>query len=84
MVERMRGEWSTVVVLPYRVFGFGPYADVLEGLDYAATDGLLPHPLITDWIARRTTAGLCAAGLASPLGPCDAPDSQVNLNEGTG
>ena len=70
-VARMQREHSTVVVIPYRVSGFGPYAEVLEGLDYVATEGLLPHPLITKWIADRATASLCEAGLPSPLGPCD-------------
>ncbi len=59
-----------VLVIPYRVSGFGPYAEVLEGLDYVATEGFLPHPLITDWIAARATARFCANGLVSPLGPC--------------
>ena len=59
-----------VVVIPYRLFGFGPYADVLEGHDYVPTPGLLPHPLVTDWVADRVTANFCGAGLASPLKPC--------------
>ena len=66
MAERHRN----VLVIPYRLSGFGPYADVLEGLEYIATEGFLPHPLITDWIAERATARFCAAGLVSPLGPC--------------
>lgn len=61
-----------VVVVPFRLFGFGPYADVLEGLDYSATDGFLPHPLVTDWIAQSGSALFCGAGLESPLGSCDA------------
>ncbi len=66
MAERHRN----VLVIPYRVSGFGPYADVLEGLEYVATEGFLPHPLITDWIAERATARFCAAGLVTPLGSC--------------
>ena len=66
MAERHRN----VLVIPYRLSGFGPYADVLEGLEYIATEGFLPHPLITDWIAERATARFCAAGLVTPLGPC--------------
>lgn len=69
-VARMQKEHGTVVVIPYRVSGFGPYARVLDGLDYIGTEGLLPHPLVTDWIADRATESLCAAGLQSPLGPC--------------
>lgn len=44
----------TPIVIPYRVHGFGPYAEALEGLEYVANErGLLPHPAITDWIARQ-------------------------------
>lgn len=71
-VSRMGERWQQVVVIPYRVFGFGPYADVLEGLEYVATDGLLPHSLIGDWVAIRSSAVLCAADLAPVLGPCPA------------
>ena len=78
-VARMQTEHATVVVIPYRVSGFGPYAKVLEGLDYVATEGLLPHRLVTAWIAGRATASLCEAGLPSPLGPCDmAPGLGAN------
>ena len=44
-----------VIVLPFRLSGFGPYAKVLDGLTYAADQlGLLPHPLVTRWIERQT------------------------------
>ncbi len=69
-VSRMGGEWDRVVVIPYRVFGFGPYAEVLEGLDYVGTEGLLPHSLVGEWVAARSSAVFCAAGLVPPLGPC--------------
>lgn len=43
-----------VLVIPFRVHGFGPYADVLEGLDYIADgQGLVPHPGVTEWIERQ-------------------------------
>ena len=70
-VARMGTEHDRVVVIPYRIFGFGPYATVLEGLDYVGTEGLLPHELVTQWIGGRATAVFCAARLPSPLGPCD-------------
>ncbi len=70
-VARMGSEHDRVVVIPYRVFGFGPYAAVLEGLDYVGTEGLLPHELVTEWITGRATAVFCAAGLPSPLERCD-------------
>lgn len=43
-----------VLVVPFRLSGFGPYAAVLEGLEYEADGlGLLPHPAITEWIRGR-------------------------------
>ena len=69
-VDRMSREHESVVVIPYRVSGFGPYAKVLEGLEYVPTEGLLPHPLVTEWVVARATATICADGLPSPLGPC--------------
>jgi len=39
-----------ILALPFRLSGFGPYESVLEGFEYQAGDGLLPHPLISDWI----------------------------------
>lgn len=44
----------TAIVVPYRVQGFGPYASVLEGLNYRADQkGLVPHEAVTAWIARQ-------------------------------
>ena len=52
-----------VIVVPLRVSGFGDYADVLEGLEYEADGrGLLPHPLIGDWIRQRAAEAACLAG----------------------
>jgi len=72
LVAGMGERHRHVLVIPYRVSGFGPYADVLGGLEYTATEGFLPHPLITDWIETKATARFCASGLVSPLGPCVA------------
>jgi len=42
------------VVIPFRVQGFGPYAKVLEGLEYASDgQGLIPHPSVTEWIEHQ-------------------------------
>jgi len=42
---------NRVLVIPFRVAGFGPYAEVLEGLEYAADGlGFCPHPNMTTWI----------------------------------
>jgi len=69
-VTDMGRRWSRVVVVPYRVSGFGPYADVLDGLDYVAAGSLLPHPLVADWIEARARDRFCAARAESPLGQC--------------
>ncbi len=42
---------NRVIVIPFRIAGFGPYSEVLEGLDYIADQrGFSPHPNITKWI----------------------------------
>lgn len=44
----------TALVFPYRVQGFGPYAKVLEALDYRAKEeGLLPHPNVGLWLSQQ-------------------------------
>lgn len=45
---------GTALVIPFRVHGFGPYANVLEGLEYRADEqGLIPHPGVTAWIEEQ-------------------------------
>lgn len=47
---------GTALVIPFRVHGFGPYAKVLEGLEYRADEqGLIPHPGVTEWIAQQAS-----------------------------
>lgn len=56
-VQRASAEGGTPIVIPFRVQGFGPYADVLKGLDYVADKkGLIPHAEVTAWIEREITA----------------------------
>lgn len=44
----------TAIVIPFRLSGFGPYAEVLKGLDYRADrTGLLPHANVERWIERQ-------------------------------
>lgn len=44
----------TPIVVPFRVHGFGPYANVLEGLEYNADKkGLIPHPNVALWIQNQ-------------------------------
>jgi len=55
-----------VLVVPYRLFGFGPYAEVLSGLSYEADEtGLLPHPAVSRWLEARAVAVLCSRGWAT-------------------
>ncbi|MDO9522031.1 MAG: CbiX/SirB N-terminal domain-containing protein [Pseudohongiella sp.] len=50
-IAESRAAGRTPVVIPYRVHGFGPYAQVLDGLDYVSDGkGLIPHPAVTRWI----------------------------------
>lgn len=51
LVEMGNKKGERVIVVPFRMAGFGPYGKVLEGLDYVADEkGLCPHPNITQWI----------------------------------
>ena len=61
-VESRAAAGRRVLVLPYRLSGFGPYAKVLQGLDYAAGDGLLPHDAISRWIERTAAGVACERG----------------------
>jgi sirohydrochlorin ferrochelatase len=69
-VERESGAGRRVIVLPMRLSGFGPYADVLAGLDYVAGSGLLPHELVAVWIENTAVDVTCAAGWGDALGRC--------------
>jgi sirohydrochlorin ferrochelatase len=61
--ERIRGIVSAAqenggeaIVVPFRVSGFGPYKQVLEGLTYKADEtGFLPHANVTRWIDETAT-----------------------------
>jgi len=59
-----------VIVVPFRLFGFGGYAEVLEGLTYTPADGLLPHPSVTTWIEEAAGSLFCAGGVRNPLAEC--------------
>ena len=61
-VASRTGKGRRVLVLPYRLSGFGPYAKVLEGLDYVAGDGLLPHDAISRWIESTAAGVACDSG----------------------
>lgn len=56
-VKERTAAGERVLVVPFRVAGFGPYAEVLSGLSYVADGaGLCPHPLVTRWIEEQAEA----------------------------
>ena len=51
-----RRQGKDVLVIPYRVMGFGPYHQVLSGLDYRAEEqGLLPHDNVGLWLLNQAS-----------------------------
>lgn len=60
-----------VIVVPMRLSGFGPYAEVLDGLTYSPAEGFLPHDAITAWVRRTAADVACSAGWGAALGPCE-------------
>ncbi|MBI2795269.1 MAG: hypothetical protein HYX65_01010 [Gemmatimonadetes bacterium] len=53
-VQRAAAERGVAIVLPFRVQGFGPYAEVLRDLPYRSDGlGLIPHPVVTQWIEAQ-------------------------------
>jgi sirohydrochlorin cobaltochelatase len=71
-VESESAAGRRVLVIPYRLNGFGPYATVLEGTSYAAGEAFVPHASITDWIAETAAHVACAQGWSQPFGSCAA------------
>lgn len=64
LVQSAATAGDRVIVIPLRVAGFGDdYANALEGLEYEADGrGLLPHPLMTEWIRRTVARAVSNAG----------------------
>ena len=57
-----------VLVVPFRVMGFGPYEKVLEGIDYRADQtGLLPHANVSSWIHNQARQLKKQHGAIPPL-----------------
>ncbi|RYZ14810.1 MAG: hypothetical protein EON61_02225 [Alphaproteobacteria bacterium] len=53
-VEAGFKDGGRVIVIPYRVAGFGPYASVLKDLTYVAdSKGLLPSTEVEHWVRRQ-------------------------------
>lgn len=72
-VEIANAEGGRCLVVPFRVFGFGPYAEVLEDLEYESDGrGLIPHEAITVWLSRQSEA--LSQG---PFEPSMAIDAEV-------
>lgn len=62
-VEAGNRDGGKVIVVPFRVAGFGPYKDVLKGLTYTADGrGFCPHPNMTRWIEEAAQQCLVDAG----------------------
>lgn len=67
-VEQSTAEGGTSIVIPFRVQGFGPYKQVLEGLTYVSDGvGLIPHNEVTRWIEQQILA-LRAGPFRTPSG----------------
>jgi hypothetical protein len=50
-VTEGRNNNGQVIVIPFRVAGFGPYREVLDGLQYVSEGrGFCPHLNMTQWI----------------------------------
>jgi sirohydrochlorin cobaltochelatase len=57
-----------VIVVPFRLYGEGPYRDVLGELDFTMTPALAPHGAVEEWILATAKRISCAEGWDSPLG----------------
>ncbi|MBX9897104.1 MAG: hypothetical protein K2Y17_04270 [Qipengyuania sp.] len=56
-VEEANRQGGRAVVVPYRIQGFGPYAEVLQGLSYVSDGrGLLPSANVRQWVRRQVEA----------------------------
>ena len=56
-VEETNRQGGRAVIIPYRIQGFGPYAEVLEGLAYVSDGrGLLPSTKVGQWVRRQVEA----------------------------
>ena len=70
-VEEETAAGRRVLVVPYRLSGFGPYAEVLDGLAFTPAEGLLPHPRLGDWVRRTANQVICEAGWSDSGVSCD-------------
>ena len=78
-VTRETASGRRVIVLPFRLSGFGPYAEVLQGLDYLPGESLLPHSRIADWVSAIATRTACSAGWGPIDRVCPVADDGTGL-----
>lgn len=63
-VEQGSRNGGRVIVLPFRVAGFGPYREILQGLEFVSDGrGFCPHPNMTRWIEQ--TARMCGVEIGA-------------------
>ena len=69
-VAKQAASDRTVIAVPMRLSGFGPYAEVLAGLPFLEGKSLLPHAAIATWVQHTASRVACSAGWGPALGPC--------------
>lgn len=62
-VAEAKKDGGTALVVPYRLYGFGPQAAAFDGLDIVTDDkGLLPDPSIGGWLVKESDRLIKEAG----------------------
>ncbi|TPW20520.1 MAG: hypothetical protein FD126_1601 [Elusimicrobia bacterium] len=62
-VAEAKGDGGRALVVPYRLYGFGPQSSSLEGLDIVTDDkGLLPDPSVAAWLVAESDRLIKEAG----------------------
>jgi sirohydrochlorin cobaltochelatase len=85
-VQAQQEAGRRVLVLPFRLRGFGPYAEVLEGFEYAHDpNGFLPDARISEWIRKEFEylASLPAAPMTSAVERPDGAPATPHHDHGS-
>lgn len=62
-VAEAKKDGGAALVVPYRLYGFGPQASALDGLDIVTDDkGLLPDPSVGAWLVKESDRLIKEAG----------------------
>lgn len=62
-VAEAKRDGGRALVVPYRLYGFGPQSSSLEGLDIVTDDkGLLPDPSVASWLVAESDRLIKEAG----------------------